>query len=296
MSATGFVIAAAPQFDFNRTVLSHGWLMLPPFIWDGERGTLAYVYQSVGGAVLRLRMRAVEGGVEVSSLDCPAPTPELAAEMQRAVKTMLNVNWDLTPFYAAMRAHEGYAWLEAERRGRILIAPSLWEDLVKVLLTTNCSWAQTVNMCRQLVTLGAEHPDIADCHAFPAAERIAALDFEDFAARVRAGYRSAYLHELARKVAAGDCKLDAWLSLDGDAFYRAVKSLKGFGDYAAGTIARMYRHFDRVAIDTAAHAMFAERYNGGVKGSAEDIRAHYEKYRRWRGLVLWMDIMRQYGD
>ena len=290
MSASGFVIPTAPQFDFKRTALSHGWLMLPPFSWDSGRETLSYVFQSAAGAVLRLRMRAADGGFEVRSPDCPAP----ASEIQRAVKTMLNVAWDLRPFYAAMTGHEGYAWLEAERRGRILIAPSLWEDLAKVLLTTNCSWTQTVNMCRQLVELGAPHPDIADCHAFPTAERIAALAYDDFAARVRAGYRSAYLYELARKVAAEEIDLAAWLSLDGDAFYRAVKSLKGFGDYAAGTIARMYGHFNRVAIDTAAHAMFAERHNGGVKGSAEDIRARYEKYGRWRGLVLWMDIMRHY--
>ena len=98
-------------------------------------------------------------------------------------------------------------------------------------------------------------------------ERIGALDFDDFAVRVRAGYRSAYLHELARKVAAGEVDLGAWLGLEGDAFYRSVKSLKGFGDYASGTVARMYGHFDRIAIDTAAHTMFAERHNGGVKAA-----------------------------
>lgn len=294
MSETGFVIPTAPQFAFERAALSHGWRMLAPFSWDQERGTLLYVFESAAGAVLRLRLRAVDGGIEVSSPDRPAPAPVLAAEIQRAVKTMLNVEWDLSGFYAAMGAHEGYEWLEAERRGRILIAPSLWEDLAKTLLTTNCNWAQTVNMCRQLVKLGATHPTIEDCYAFPSAERIAALDFDDFAARVRAGYRSAYLYELARKVAAGDAKLDVWLTFDEDAFYRAVKSLKGFGDYAAGTMARMYGHFDKIAIDSAAHAMFAERHNGGVKGSEADIKARYEPFGRWRGLILWMDIMRHF--
>lgn len=295
MSESGFVIRAAPQFDFQRTVLSHGWRMLPPFSWESSSGTLVYVFQSAAGAVLRLRMRAADGGVQVNSPDCPTPKPEEAAEIQRAVKTMLNIDWDLRPFYAAMRAHDGYEWLAEERRGRILIAPRLWEDLAKTLLTTNCSWAQTVNMCRQLVKLGAPHPTVADCFAFPTAERIAALDFDEFAAKVRAGYRSAYLYELARKVAAGEVNLEAWLALEGDAFFRAVKSLKGFGDYAAGTVARMYGHFDKIAIDTAAHAMFAERHNGGVKGGAADLKARYEIFGRWRGLVLWMDIMRHYG-
>ena len=43
---------------------------------------------------------------------------------------MLSLEWDLSAFYHAMRAHAGYEWLEAERRGRILVCPSLWEDLV----------------------------------------------------------------------------------------------------------------------------------------------------------------------
>ncbi len=296
MNDTGFIIQTAPQFDFARTVLSHGWLMLPPFSWDGASGTLAYTYQSRAGAVLRLRMTAAEGGVRVFSPDCARLTAGLRAEMTAAVSTMLNTRLDLSGFYKVMAAHTGYGWLEAERRGRILIAPSLWEDLAKVLLTTNCSWSQTVNMCRQLCRLGAPHPAVEDCQAFPRAERVAALDFDAFAERVRAGYRSAYLHELARKIADGEINLEAWLDLDSDDFYRTVKSLKGFGDYAAGTLARMYGHFDKIAIDTAAHAMFAELRNDGVKGSAADIKAHYERYAEWRGLVMWMDIMRHYGE
>ncbi len=294
MSEVGFVIPTAAQFDFERTVLSHGWLMLPPFSWQAESGTLGYVHQSAAGEVLRLQIRAAKDGLRVQLPDRAQITPNLETELASAVKRMLNIDWDLSAFYRAMAAHAGYQWLEAERRGRILIAPSLWEDLAKVLLTTNCSWAQTVNMCHQLCQLGAPHPTVEDCQAFPTAQRIAAMDFEKFAEAVRAGYRSAYLFELARKIADGEIDLDAWLALDGDDFYQAVKSLKGFGDYAAGTIARMYGRFDKIAIDTAAHAMFAELHNGGAKGSEADIKAHYERFGRWRGLVMWMDIMRHY--
>lgn len=294
MSETGFVIPAAPQFNFERTVFSHGWRMLAPFTWDAAGGALHYVYESEAGAVLRLRMLAAAEGVAVDSPDCALENDGLRAEVACAVKRMLNIDWDLSAFYAGMAAHEGYHWLESERRGRILNAPSLWEDLAKVLLTTNCSWAQTVNMCRQLCQLGAPHPAVEDCRAFPRAERIAAMRFDDFAERVRAGYRSDYLHELAREIADGAVDLAAWLALEGEEFFRAVKSLKGFGDYAAGTLARMVGHFDKIAIDTACHAMFAELHNGGAKGSVNDIKRHYERFGRWRGLVMWMDIMRRH--
>ena len=39
--------------------------------------------------------------------------------------------------------------------------------------------------------------------------------------------------------------------------------------------------------------MFAARHNGGVKGSADDIKGHYAQFGQWQGLVMWMDIMRR---
>ena len=212
--------------------------------------------------------------------------------MTSAVKRIFSLEWDLSAFYQAMRAHEGYQWLEAERRGRILVCPSLWEDLAKVLLTTNCSWAQTINMTGQLCRLGAPHPADANWQPFPSPQRIAALHIDEFSGAVRAGYRTGYLHELAQRIADGDIDLDRWQDLNSDELFKAVKSLKGFGDYAAGTVARMLGHFDRMAIDTACHAMFAARHNKGVKGSEADIKRRYAQFGRWQGLVMWMDIMR----
>lgn len=292
MSSTCFTVATSAQFDFRGTVLSHGWLMLPPYRWDEEGGTLCYLLQTASGDLQRLQMSEACGGVRVDLPDCVNLNPALQAEVSTAVERMLSIEWDLSPFYQAMRAHKGYEWLEAERRGRILVCPSLWEDLAKVLLTTNCSWSQTINMTGQLCQLGAPHPADADWRAFPTPQRIAALQPDDLAEALRAGYRTAWLHELARRIADGDVNLDSWLALDSDALYKAVKSLKGFGDYAAGTVARMLGHFDRIAIDTACQAMFAERHNGGVKGSKADIKAHYARFGQWQGLVMWMDIMR----
>ncbi len=292
MSAAGFIVAASDQFDFRATILSHGWLMLPPFRWDDDSGTLSYLLKSSSGELLRLQMSEARGGVRVALPQCARLNPALQAEVTTAVKQMLNIDWDLRPFYRAMRAHEGYAWLETERRGRILVCPSLWEDLAKVLLTTNCSWSQTINMTSQLCQLGAPCPADPDWRAFPTPQRVAALPRDELAAAVRAGYRTAWLHELARRITDGDIDLARWPTLDSDALFEAVKSLKGFGDYAAGTVARMLGHFNRIAIDTACHAMFAARHNGGVKGSAADIQAHYARFGRWQGLVMWMDIMR----
>ena len=119
------------------------------------------------------------------------------------------------------------------------------------------------------------------------------MDFDELAASVRAGYRSAYLYTLAERITAGDVDLNAWEQFDSDGLYRAVKSLRGFGDYAASTVTRMLGHFDKLAIDSACRDMYAKLHNNGVKGSDKAIAAHYAPYGNWRGLVMWMDIMRR---
>ncbi len=267
--------------------------MLSPFEWDEERQILRYIWRSAAGDVLRLCISATDGGVLVTLPDLTQLGAGVRDEIEAVVRTMLNLDWDLREFYTAMAGFPGYDWLEAEYHGRILTSASLWEDLVKVLLTTNCTWAQTIDMSRRVCQLGPAHATLTGDHAFPTAGTIADLDFADLAAAVRAGYRNAYLHELAQRIAGGEVDLDSWALLDSDCLYRAVKSLKGFGDYAAGTIARMVGHFDKVAIDTACHDMYAKLHNNGVKGSVKDIKAHYARFGKWRGLVMWMDIMRR---
>ena len=232
---THIVVAAPPQFDFVATVHSHGWLTLPPYSWDADSESLRYILQTRAGAVLRLEICASDQGLRVDLPHCDRISQALECEIGTAVKRMLNLDWDLRPFYAAMRAHAGYDWLERERRGRILVCPSLWEDLAKVLLTTNCSWSQTVNMTSQLCQLGKPHASLAGCHAFPSPQRIADMAFDDLAQSVRAGYRTAWRHELARKIANGEIDPEAWRSLDSASLFKSVKELKGFGDYAAGT-------------------------------------------------------------
>lgn len=295
MTCAGILIEAAPQFDFRQTVLSHGWLMLAPYTWDANSGTLQYIYQPAAGDIQRLQLSAATNGVRLALPDCQRLTPALESEVRAAVKRMLNINWDLSAFYAAMRDHDGYDWLERERQGRILVCPTLWEDLAKVLLTTNTGWAQTVSMSQRLCQLGAPHPTVHACHAFPSPQRIASMDIDDLNDAVKAGYRTAYLHELAHKIASGALNLDAWHSLDSANLVKAAKTLKGFGDYAAGTIARMMGHFNQIAIDSACHAMFAASHNQGVKADEKSIKAHYEIFGKWRGLIQWMDIMRYYA-
>lgn len=290
---TQILIPVTAQLNFTQTVLSHGWYMLAPFDLDRESMTLAYTYQMQSGEVLRLSMRSAGQHIAVEIPEMSDLSSSQAAEISTIVRTIFNIDWDLTTFYAAMRDHEGYDWLEKEGKGRILIGASLWEDLAKVLFTTNTSWAQTISMSQRLCDLGQAHPTLPATHAFPTAQTIAAMDFDTLTDTLRAGYRTAYLHALAKQIANGDINLSTWYALGSDALYQQVKSIKGYGDYAAGTIVRMLGYFDKLAIDSACREMYATLHNNGEKGDDKAIKAHYANFGDWKGLVMWMDIMRR---
>lgn len=283
------------QFNFNETVLSHGWYMLAPFSLDKSNMILYRIHQTHDGTVLQMAMQQVGKNLQIIVAGDERLSPSVEYELSDVAMRIFNTDWNLRPFYSAMQAHEGYDWLEKEGKGRILVSPTVWEDLAKVLFTTNTTWAQTIQMSQRLCRLGTPHPTLGDAYAFPTPKQIAEMDFETLAEQVRAGYRTAYLHELAQKIVSGELNVEAWATdrtLDSNDLFKQIRALKGFGDYAAGTLLRMFGHFDKIAIDSAARTMYANRHNKGEKGTDRDIHVQYEPFGEWRGLVLWMDIMR----
>ena len=92
------------------------------------------------------------------------------------------------------------AWVTAGA-GRMLRSPTVWEDVVKTICTTNCTWALTRVMVRALVSeLGdpaAGHLGDPLANAFPTPAAMAARDEAFYREVVRAGYRAPRFVELA---------------------------------------------------------------------------------------------------
>jgi 3-methyladenine DNA glycosylase/8-oxoguanine DNA glycosylase len=149
-------------------------------------------------------------------------------------------------------------------------------------------------MCQRINTLGDAYP--GGGFAFPIPQQIVAMKLDDLNTHIRAGYRGAYLHELAQRIVEGDIEVESWRDADIPSLelYKRIKGLKGFGDYAAGNLLRLLGHFDRLATDSVCREVYAE-LNGGLPASHDkEIAAYYERFGQWRGLVQWMDVMRDY--
>lgn len=306
-------VPTPPGFDLRATLTSHGWVRLSPFGHDEAFSVLDRTLRLGDGSVVDLeisgggkkegaaarRERQVaisSGGSDglVVAVEAPGiePGPGRREEIRRAVGRVFALDMDLAPFYTLVRDDPRYEWVEPGGEGRLLRSPSVWEDLAKILLTTNTTWAGTRGMVGRLTELGDPGP--GGGRAFPPPARVAELSPGALDEHVRAGYRSPYLHELARGIAAGDTDVESWEdpALPAEELYRRVSSLRGFGPYAAGTALKLLGRFDRLALDSVARSTFAAEFNEGRPATDAEIRAHYEKWGEWRGLVLWMDVLR----
>ena len=280
-------IPTPKDFSYGATINSHGWLRLAPFSYEDGTAILTRVHRLDSGQPVLLH---ICDGLEVKVEGAKRLTDPQREQIVRDVRVMFSLDWDLSKFYKAIRKRSQYAWVEKEKAGRMLVTPTVWEDLAKTLMTTNTTWSQTKNMVTRLCSLGTQYAP--DLYAFPTPQQIAQLSAETLSEKIRAGYRAAYLHELAKRISSGELNPEAWRDLPSVDLYKTIKGLLGFGDYAAGTMLRLLGHFDRLAIDTECRAAY-KRINKSETATDAEIRAYYEGFGDWRGLVMWMDVMHE---
>lgn len=281
-----------PGFRYWPTLHSHGWLALAPFEYDAATHALARAHRLNDGTVMRWTVRPGDDDSVLGLRVDTRLTLSQLHEVEACVARCFHFDLDLADFYAALRDHPTYQWVERAGAGRFLVSPTVWEDLAKTLLTTNTTWRQTREMVRRLTDLGDPHSD--GTPTFPTPGQIAAYDPDALNDHVRAGYRGAYLHELATNIAAGRFDAESLRDpqMDSRELYRRITQLKGFGAYAAGAMMRLLGHFDELGIDSVARTMFKDLHNNGEKPTDAQIRAYYAPFDRWQGLVVWMDVIR----
>jgi N-glycosylase/DNA lyase len=282
-------------FDFERTINSHGWSSLLPFEKPSDGSLVRVLDVSDREPVTAVLEEARDGQLSVRvSRKLTAPERR---RIERDVRHVLRLDDDLTGFYAALARAPEFAWVARDGAGRLLRSPTVFEDLVKSLCTTNCSWALTTKMVAQLVgSLGREAPD--GRRAFPTPAAMAAAPTEFYRAVVRAGYRAPYLKELAERVAAGELNPEEWLTseLPTPELKREMKRVKGVGDYAAENLLKLVGRYDVLALDSWVRAKFARTRNGGRRCDDARIARYYARFKDWRGLALWCDMTRDWFD
>lgn len=210
---------------------------------------------------------------------------------------MMRLDDELGPFYKVVKADPGFSWIARQGAGRLLRSPTVFEDLVKMICTTNCSWSLTKKMVSGLVqSLGRESKD--GHRTFPSPEAMALMPLRFYVNELRAGYRAPYLKELADKVASGSLSVEKWLTspLPTPELIKQIKTVKGVGDYAAENLLKLLGRYDGLALDSWTRATFVRVRNNGRKASDKKIARYYSRFKEWRGLALWCDMTQDWLD
>jgi 3-methyladenine DNA glycosylase/8-oxoguanine DNA glycosylase len=291
---------AGEPVDLWRTLNSHGFADLSPTALDEAARTLAVTLPVRGGRPRRVRI--AEGRRRTATVTILGPTAgtRVRAEVEAGVRKVLRLGQDLSGFYAAVADDPDLAWV-ATGAGRMLQSPSVFEDVVKTICTTNCAWSATVRMVDALVehlgvpAIGGDGPTT---NAFPTPAAMAGAPEELYRGVVRAGYRGPYLIALARTVADGTLDLEALeratpQELPDEELERILLDLPGVGPYAAAHIMMTVGRTSRLILDSWTRPTYARLVGRETVSDAAIVR-RFRRYGPHAGLAFWLSVTRDW--
>ena len=277
-------IPVPPKFNFQSTVVSHGWYLLAPFRWSSRDGVLRRM-EILGGKPVDL---AISFDGEALVVSGARDSAELRAKLGR----MFQLRVDTGEFVTLARASPDHAWVERAGFGRLLCGATLFEDVAKIIATTNTMWSQTKRMVQLVVEKcgrGGAFPEPADVARFSA---------DELQRDCRLGYRAKTLHALAAGIAAGSIDVARIVdpSQTTEELFKSYRTLPGIGPYGAAHLLAMDGRHDFIAVDTEFRRFVRERYHKGRAVSDKTMLRRYSKWGRWKYLAYWSELWNSIAD
>jgi 3-methyladenine DNA glycosylase/8-oxoguanine DNA glycosylase len=285
--------------DLWRTLVSHGVATLPPSELDEDARVLTVTLPLPPAKPRTIRIREGRRGTARIDVLGPAPSDRVKQRLRQVVAGMLNLDEDLSPLYAAAASDTELSWIVAGA-GRMFRSPTVFEDVVKTICTTNTTWSATERMVSALVARLGEESAGGFGRAFPAPAVMASASEAFYRDIVRAGYRGAYLKALATDVAAGSLDLEDLRTAGPDELPDeevAVRllALPGVGPYAAAHVMMLLGRHSRLILDSWTRPQYA-RLNGGRKSSDRQIERRFKRYGPHAGLAFWLYLTRDWAE
>ena len=208
---------------------------------------------------------------------------------------MLRLDEDLSHFYALVAEDGKLAWV-TRGAGRMLRSPTVFEEVVKTVCTTNCAWSGTVRMVSALV----DDLGVAGRHgrAFPSPVAMADASDEFYRDVARAGYRGPYLRAIAAAVADGSLdleQLDGRSELPDDEVERRLLALPGVGPYAAAQVMLLLGRYRRLILDSWTRPRYARLARRKTVADSA-IERRFRRYGEFAGLAFWLYLTRDWVE
>ena len=293
MKKTTFSIIIPESFNFRTLLYSHGWRDLAPFSVSADDRELQTVISLPKNIVVNITSNNKALKVIAASKHILTSFDKKA--IKDSVRSMFRMNESLDEFYSLCNSEKHLRWIPSIGGGRMLRSATVFEDIVKMICTTNCSWSLTKILVTNLTTkLGEKAAD--GVFTFPTPEAIASKSDKWIRKNISAGYRSPFLLELSERVSSGTLSVESLRtdSLKTEELYTFLRSIKGVGHYAAGNLLKLLGHYDYLGIDSWIRSRFSEIHKNGRSVSDSVIEKHYAKYGKWKGLVCWMEMTKDW--
>ena len=289
--------------DLRRVFLSHGIAELPPMRVDQKAWTFEITVPLAGVGARTLKISQARPGHGLISVVGQSLTPRVGAAVMEQVRHVLSLDLDLTPFYVVAAEDPDLAWVLAGA-GRMVRSPTVFEDVVKTICTTNTSWGGTTRMVNALVEhLGEKAPGAPAAgpygRAFPTPAAMAAAPVHFYKKVAGAGYRGPYLKTLATSVAKGRVDLETLAvashdDVPDDEVAARLQALPGVGPYAAAHIMLMLGRYDRLILDSWTRPTYARLLGRKRPVSDRMIERRFKRYGRYAGLAFWLFLTRDW--
>jgi hypothetical protein len=233
-------------FSLENLVLSHGWVNLYPYGWLNNklRGTFDLKNRAFDYDVTetdKSLLVNITGNLEGISSNQIIKMFEHSFSFDFPSENFISVCNDLGRDDLAKMAIDGW--------GRLLKGLTPWEDAVKTLFTTNCTWSNTQKMSLNLCKHLGKKTQIGR-FTFPSPKVV--YDNQVKVKKLKLGYRSDYLILLSERVCSGEIDLQNLIKQKGVTFNeisKKIHSFKGFGDYAANHLLVMYGWYNVLPVD-----------------------------------------------
>ncbi len=290
--------------DLWRTLTSHGLTELPPMAIDEQRRRMQVTLPVESGPPRIVHISAGRPGNLRLTVTGGVPDGAVRAGLRSTIRRMLRLDVDLSAFYERVADDPDLSWV-SRGAGRLVRSPTVFEDVIKTICTTNCAWSATKRMiaalCEHLGEPAAGAPvDGPAGRAFPTPQAMARADDSFYRDIARAGYRGPYMKAVAQSVAAGEVDLERLGEaspgdLSDDDIAEHLLALPGVGPYAAAHIMLVLGRTSRLILDSWTRPKYAQLI-GKKKVSDKTIERRFRKYGRYRGLAFWMFLTRDWVE
>jgi len=285
-------LSPRPPYDLNHTA-SYATYFVGRYGTDVYEGGVFRRLLSVGRRLVLASVRST-GTVEAPSLEVELAAEALdgatESEARRQVAWLLGSDEDLSAFYRMASADPSLAPLVRAFHGlHVPHTGSVHEGLVLAILGQQIS-SHVARILRTLLieTYGPRlEVDGATYHAFPPPSKLAEAGPEGLRAVKCGAARSAYIADIASRVASGEMDMEGLRALTDEDAVRTLTSIRGVGPWTAQwlLVRALGRPDGFPHLDLALQRSLGLLVNGGAPMSATQALEYSRRWTPHRSLV-----------